>query len=331
MAVGATVGAIAAATACFAITYNSQEVRNYDETKREVRYEPSQGAVAQIREFEVAPGVVAPGSRVTFAASYYIMAADAAQDIALTETRVVTAIGASGQRKELGRHTNRLTVKPGTRRGDGEFEVKSGVAEGSYEIAFEIDASGQRDSKTLPLSVTKNQALLRDPTRRVARVTAELPAKPETAGATENTARNDAPGAAAGSAPDAPRSDDARQTASGPSVTTTPLASLGEPNPTAPPTMTTGVPMVASVASATEASKATRHRFFLASKAVGAGSLRDGPGSGFKIVGQIQNGERFPLLDVVAPHGSAVTWYKLRLDDGREAWVSSAVGHEVDD
>src|SRR2546426_6122073 len=150
--IGGAIGALAGATACFAISYKSEPVKSYEETQKEVNYQPTQGTVVQITEFRLSPAVAAPGSKVGFQASYYVMAPEPDQDLSLVETRIVTAVyPATGQRKELGRHNSQVTVKPGARRGDGEFEVKSGVAEGRYEVEFQVEAVGQRDGKTLAL------------------------------------------------------------------------------------------------------------------------------------------------------------------------------------
>jgi hypothetical protein len=321
--IGGAIGAIVGATACFAISYKSEPVKGYQETIKEVNYQPGQGTVAQITEFRISPAVAAPGTKVSFQASYYVMAPEPEQDLSLVETRVVTAVNPStGQRKELGRHSSQVTVKPGTRRGDGEFEVKSGVTEGKYEIVFQVEAAGQRDEKMLMLDVTKNVAALRDPSRQVAKVTVEP------AGAKSEEVRP-APAAVtqpADQAPSAPAPSAADVVP--PSVPSAPepsLSTLGETRPAPPPAAQTAAATSPPAAS----QKLVKERYFVASKVEGKGNLRDGPGTTHNIVGEIAKGDRFVLLETVTAPGSTTPWHKIRLDNGKEAWVSSVLGDDV--
>ncbi len=50
--------------------------------------------------------------------------------------------------------------------------------------------------------------------------------------------------------------------------------------------------------------------------------LREGPGTNFKVIAQIQKGT---ALEVVEEHGN---WYKVRLEDGQEGWLGKATVSE---
>lgn len=276
--IGAVAGALLGGTACFAIAeYQSRQVRGYEETQQAVAYRPAQGDVVQITSYELAPAAVMPGGQVAFHATYHVMTPTPDQDVPITETRTLAVRDpATSQFRELGRAPAQVTVKPGTRQSDGKIPVGSGVAEGQYQLVFEVSKNGVKDTKVLPITVTRDQALLSAPAGQVARV------------------RAPASGAA-----------------------DPPLASLGEKDPRpAPPA---GGPAVA----------AARPTYFVASRVVGRGSLRDGPGRAFRVVGEIQAGERFLIVERRMPDGESTPWYRLRLDSGAEAWVAGALGDEV--
>jgi uncharacterized protein YgiM (DUF1202 family) len=69
--------------------------------------------------------------------------------------------------------------------------------------------------------------------------------------------------------------------------------------------------------------------YFVATRVVGRGVLRDGPGRSHRVVGDIGAGERFPILERRVPPGETTPWYRLRLDSGAEAWAAGSLGEEV--
>ncbi|MBI2884216.1 MAG: SH3 domain-containing protein [Candidatus Methylomirabilis oxyfera] len=71
-------------------------------------------------------------------------------------------------------------------------------------------------------------------------------------------------------------------------------------------------------------------RYFLASNVpVSGGNLRELPSKQSKPVGTIKRGDRYPIVDQVSLPGEQTPWYKLRLENGIEAWVVGSVGVEV--
>lgn len=55
-------------------------------------------------------------------------------------------------------------------------------------------------------------------------------------------------------------------------------------------------------------------------------TIRSGSGSTFDIVAQVRSGEKYPILEDTKNPQDNISWYKIRLDDGREGWVSGASG-----
>lgn len=54
-------------------------------------------------------------------------------------------------------------------------------------------------------------------------------------------------------------------------------------------------------------------------------NLRSGPGTNFQVLNEISKGERYPILETVQNQGGS--WYRIRLEDGREGWISGKVGY----
>jgi uncharacterized protein YgiM (DUF1202 family) len=72
----------------------------------------------------------------------------------------------------------------------------------------------------------------------------------------------------------------------------------------------------------------TPQRYFVATNVTTRGTVREGPGSGFRVIAEIEKNDRFIIIQTQTPQGSQSLWHKLRLDDGREGWVNSALGSE---
>jgi len=286
--IGAAAGALAGSITCFAVAeYRSRQVRDYGQTQQATGYQPVQGDAVQIVHYEITPAATPPGSAVGFNATYTVMTPNPSADITVTEVRTLSVQDpATGQWKELGRVPNQVTVKPGTRQADGQFEVRKGVAQGNYQITFQVLRDPVSDTKSLPLVVTTNASLLNSPQARIAQ--ANVPAANPPAVSTPPTT----------TAP--PRA----------------LSTLGEATPQAP-----ALPARGPVAAA----KGTA--YFVASKVVGQGTLRSGPGPNHSVVGTINPGDRYPIVERVG--ASEQTWYKIRLDSGGEVWVGGSLGDEV--
>jgi len=84
---------------------------------------------------------------------------------------------------------------------------------------------------------------------------------------------------------------------------------------------------LARAAGSKAAISAQAEHYFVASKIAAKGNVRAGPGKNYKVIGTISRGDRFPLLDKASSTGGrSGTWYKVRLDDGREAWIQESLG-----
>jgi hypothetical protein len=319
--IGALAGAIASATACFVVAeYRSRQVKGYEETRQATNYEPQQGDVLRITRYAVTPAAASPGTTVAFEATYHVMSPDPDKDISLTETRIVKRMLPDSGWTELGRMVSPVTAKPGTRQADGKWEVRSGVGEGDYLIIFEVSRGARKDAKELAFLVTTNSTQLaaRAQTAEVvdsgAKAAASTPEAPQSAGtASSSPTLSDSPketavSATAGEASSrAPASDGA-----GPRT----LAALGEQQPKAPEIT---VPAAASAPAPS--------LYFVATKVVGRGNVRQGPGTQHRIVAEISKADRFLILEQQGD--PAARWYKIRLDDGREGWVAGSLGEEV--
>ena len=326
--IGAAIGGLVGAATCFAIAeYKSKQTKGYQETKQEVQYQPDLGDVVQITNFSLDPSAAAPGSQVAFNSTYYVMSPNSDADVTVTETRTMKKFDqASGQYKEMGRPTSSVTMKPGTRSADGKFDVRSGVETGKYLLAFKVESAGKTDEKELPFEVTNDQAQLKG--AKVAQVTSE-PIGAKRVAAT-------APPAAAPMTPAFPASPAAAPAA--------PLATLGEGQPASPsmmvpppgmapappPAMAPPLPgPPQAVASLPPGQGKQRH--FVANKVANTGTVREGPGAAFRVVAEIEKDGRFLIVQTVMPQGSRTPWHKIRLDDGREGWVNSALGSEIEE
>lgn len=154
--IGAGVGAVVGAGICFAVTYKSQPAQGYNDTRRATGYDPRTGTVVQVTKLETSRNTAAPGDKVPFRTAYHVMTPDPDQEVTIVETQIVTAVNPStGERQEVGRQSNRLTVKPGTREGSGQLDTRRDLREGTYEIALQVEAEGKSDVKGAPVTVSK--------------------------------------------------------------------------------------------------------------------------------------------------------------------------------
>ena len=242
-------------------------------------------------------------------------------EVTVMETRTLKKFdAASNQYKEMGRPASSVTMKPGTRNADGKFDVRSGVDPGKYLLAFKVESNGKADEKELPFEVTTNKAQLSE--AKMVQVTAE-PAGGKRVGGpvAAPTLPTPPPMTAAPSpiaAPPAP-------------AASSPLASLGEGQPGvqagAPAAARPAAPPSQPAPAVAPANRAPQ-RYFVASKVATRGTVREGPGSGFRVIAEMEKNDRFIILQTQTPQGSQSSWHKIRLDDGREGWVNSALGSE---
>lgn len=155
-AIGAAIGVAAGMGACFAIaSYQNREVADYQRTSQEVNYQPSSGNKLEISEFFLSPSAVRPGDKVAFNAQYYVMTPNPNEDITVTETRTIKAYdSSSGEYNELGSSSNQITMKPGTRQGDGVVNINGLTPEGNYIMAFSVEYNGNKAETESPLVIS---------------------------------------------------------------------------------------------------------------------------------------------------------------------------------
>lgn len=327
--IGAAIGGLVGAATCFAIVeYRSKQTKGYQDTKQAVQYQPDLGDVVQITNFSLDPSAAAPGSQVAFNSTYYVMSPNSDADVTVTETRTLKKFDqASGQYKEMGRPTSSVTMKPGTRSADGKFDVRSGVEKGKYLLAFKVESAGKTDEKELPFEVTDNQAQLKE--AKVAQVVSEpIGAKRAAASVAPAVYQPPAP-APAPVAPWPPAPPSAPPGA--------PLATLGEGQPappgmapSPPPTMAPLPPGPPPPVASLPPSQG-KQRYFIANRVATTGAVREGPGSAFRVVAEVEKDGRFIILQSAVPQGSRTPWHRIRLDDGREGWVNGALGSEIEE
>jgi len=170
---GAIKGAAVGGTLAFAIAWGaclkyysnikSSSVADASETARKIKYDPSQGVIAKVENLNLTPNPVSPGDKVQMSALYYVMVPDKTQEIKVTETRTVYYYdenGTSGTKgwKELGSVDYSVTVEPGTRKAEGDFELPEQVPEGKYKIVLKISTEGASNEASQELIVKKGVA-----------------------------------------------------------------------------------------------------------------------------------------------------------------------------
>ncbi|MGH7799747.1 MAG: SH3 domain-containing protein [Thermodesulfobacteriota bacterium] len=253
-AIGGAAGAAIGAGACFIIASENKEIADYQTTKKQTNYQPSQGDMIKITEFSLSPDAVRPGEEVTFSCQYRVMTPNPNVDIAVTETRTVKIYDrASGLYKELGHSRDQITMRPGTRRSDGAITVYASTPEGQYVIALAVGLNGNRVESEQPLTIAKQAASVpyQEPKGRKEAISSES------------------------------------------------LSPTGKIK-----------------------------QYFVVT--ANTANLRSGPGTNFQVVNQLRKGERYPILEAIQNPGESHSWYRIRLDDGRESWVNGIGGKVVE-
>ncbi|HEX3037130.1 MAG TPA: SH3 domain-containing protein [Thermodesulfobacteriota bacterium] len=55
-------------------------------------------------------------------------------------------------------------------------------------------------------------------------------------------------------------------------------------------------------------------------------NVRSGPGTTFEVIDKANEGDRYTILEAVEPTGKGSSWYRVRIDNFREGWISGLVG-----
>ncbi len=142
-------------------TLQSQPVAGYQQTAQQVGYNPSQGNVTKIQNFNVTPGTITAGQTANLGGSYYVMAPEGAKEMKVTETRYVKYFDPSkNEWTNLGAVDQEITAAPGLRKADGKFDIPKDVPEGKYRIGFKVASAGKEDTVERDLFVKKGTASL---------------------------------------------------------------------------------------------------------------------------------------------------------------------------
>ena len=142
-------------------TVKSQQVKDYNETLKEVGYSPQKGSIVKINEYSLDPSAVAPGGTLDFNANYYVMTPTEQKDISVTETRILKVYDEdTKQFVELKRFPETITIAPGLRRANGQIPIPSKALEAKYLIGFMITYEDKTDTVEMPLTITTDKQLL---------------------------------------------------------------------------------------------------------------------------------------------------------------------------
>jgi hypothetical protein len=129
---------------------NEKRISDYEQTKKALHYDPSQGQIVKILEFSATPNVVRPGEEVKIRAQYALMSPHPTDEIEFE--RKITPPGGGKPNIQI------TTYQPGTWGPEGELitKIDPQIPEGKYLINLEIKLTNQskQDSRTLCFTVT---------------------------------------------------------------------------------------------------------------------------------------------------------------------------------
>jgi surface antigen len=136
---GAVVGALAGALVGGAIgAYLDSRNKTAAETNQTYSYAPAQGTRVELASVAADPNSVAPGGKVYLQATYAVMTPNTSQQLAITETRVITLGGA-----EVARLNSDVVRAPGTYTSQVPIDLRPDAARGRYELTIIIAAAGK--------------------------------------------------------------------------------------------------------------------------------------------------------------------------------------------
>ena len=142
-------------------TLQSQPVAGYQQTARQVGYNPSQGNVTKVQSFNVTPGSITPGQTVNLGGSYYVMAPEGAKEMKVTETRYVKYFDPSkNEWTNLGGVDQEITAAPGTAKGRRQIRHSQGRSRREVPHRVQGGLGGKEDTVERDLVVKKGTASL---------------------------------------------------------------------------------------------------------------------------------------------------------------------------
>jgi hypothetical protein len=129
---------------------NEKRVSDYEQTKKAIHYDPSQGQIVKILEFSATPNVVRPGEEVKIRLRYALMSPHPTDEIEFEQKLTLPS--------ESKPRTRITTYQPGTWGPEEELIIKIDpqMPEGKYQIKLELKLTNQskQDSRTLCFTVT---------------------------------------------------------------------------------------------------------------------------------------------------------------------------------
>jgi hypothetical protein len=155
-------GLLAGGVTCFVIARaQSTAVQDYAQTRKTVKYKPSQGTLVRVDNLTVQPQAVPAGEKFSWRSRYVVMTPDQNADLQVAETRIVSAYDEqTRQWKEMGRHRTEITIKPGTRVDEAEMSMPKAPTARRYLVTFQVEHNQVADQKYQEMSVITRQALL---------------------------------------------------------------------------------------------------------------------------------------------------------------------------
>ena len=136
---GALVGGLLGALAGGAIgEYLHRRDKSAQQTNQDHAYQPTQGVRVELVGAGADPNAVPPGGQVTLQATYALMAPNVAQEVQVTETRLVTLNGV-----KVAETTANVARVPGTYTSKVPITLPPNATRGSYRYVVTVAAAGQ--------------------------------------------------------------------------------------------------------------------------------------------------------------------------------------------
>jgi len=141
---GAVYGALAGALAGGLIgAYLEHKDRDAKATNQAYKYDPHQGIRLELANVAADPATVRAGDKTYLQATYALMAPDPNQQLAVTETRIVTLGG-----QKVAELSSNVTRVPGTYTSQVPITLKPDAPRGRYELQVIVAAGGTSAKRT---------------------------------------------------------------------------------------------------------------------------------------------------------------------------------------
>lgn len=136
---GALVGLFLGALAGGAIgEYLHRREKSAEQTNREHAYKPAEGVRVELVGAGTDPSTIAPGGQLTLEATYALMAPNPAQELQVTETRLLTLNDV-----KVAETTANIARAPGTYTSKVPITLPPTAARGNYRYIVTVAAAGQ--------------------------------------------------------------------------------------------------------------------------------------------------------------------------------------------